>query len=408
MTTAELLVKCLEQEDVEYIFGVPGEENIDIIHALTQSPIRFITTRHEQGAAFMADVYGRLTGNPGVCLSTLGPGATNLMTGVADANLDGAPLIAITAQVGTDKMHITWHQYLDLVNMFQPVTKWSKQIVRPDITPEVVRKAFKLASREKPGAVHINLPNNIGAMTTEAEPIRKTLTDEKSFAAYGSVEKAAVAISRAANPVILAGNEVIRCNAAGAVLRMAESLQIPVVNTFMGKGIIPFTSRYSMFSVGLNHRMAIDKLFDSSDLVICIGYDFIEYAPKMWNSERNIDVIHIGSHEAEVNKYYQPIVNIIGDISDSITEIIRRSVRTEKPEAAYQLKDELLEEYHSAAVIDSFPMDPRRILYDVRAVLGEDDILISDVGAHKCQLHGIITATDPIPASFQTDSRQWE
>ena len=167
LKTAELLVQCLENEGVEYVFGLPGEENLHVLEAMKKSTIQFITTRHEQGAAFMADVYGRLTGKAGVCLSTLGPGATNLMTGVADANLDGAPLVAITGQVGTDRMHIESHQYLDLVAMFAPVTKWNKQIVRPSITPELVRKAFKVAEAEKPGATHIDLPENIAAMTVE-------------------------------------------------------------------------------------------------------------------------------------------------------------------------------------------------------------------------------------------------
>jgi acetolactate synthase I/II/III large subunit len=171
--TAELLVRCLENEGVEYVFGLPGEENLEVLQALKQSSIRFITTRHEQGAAFMADVYGRLTGKAGVCLSTLGPGATNLITGVADANLDRAPLVAITGQVGTDRMHIESHQYLDLVAMFNPVTKWNTQIVRPSNTPEIVRKAFKIAQTEKPGAVHIDLPENIAAMPASGQPLNR-------------------------------------------------------------------------------------------------------------------------------------------------------------------------------------------------------------------------------------------
>jgi acetolactate synthase-1/2/3 large subunit len=194
MNTAELLVKCLENEGVEYVFGLPGEENLEVLEALRNSSIKFITTRHEQGAAFMADVYGRLTGKAGVCLSTLGPGATNLMTGVADANLDGAPLIAITGQVGTDRMHIESHQYLDLVAMFAPVTKWNAQIVRPSTTAEIVRKAFKVAQSEKPGAVHIDLPENIAAMPVEGHPLTKD-NREKTFGAYQSLNKAAVAIS---------------------------------------------------------------------------------------------------------------------------------------------------------------------------------------------------------------------
>ena len=196
LNTAELLIKCLENEGVEYIFGLPGEENLHILEALKSSTIQFITVRHEQGAAFMADVYGRLTGKAGVCLSTLGPGATNLMTGVADANLDGAPLVAITGQVGTDRMHIESHQYLDLVAMFAPVTKWNKQIVRPGITPEVVRKAFKVAQKEKPGAVHIDLPENIAAMVADGKPLRID-QKEKIYASHRSLNGAALAIARA-------------------------------------------------------------------------------------------------------------------------------------------------------------------------------------------------------------------
>lgn len=195
-TTSELMVKCLESENVEYIFGIPGEENIEFMNVLKNSSIKFITTRHEQGAAFMADVYGRLTGKPGVCLSTLGPGATNLMTGVADANLDGAPLVAITGQAGTDRMHMASHQYLDLVAMFAPVTKWNKQVVRPDTSPEIIRTAFKTAMSDKPGAVHIDLPENIAAMPAVGNPIRHGKI-EMSFASYSSIEKAAGAISRA-------------------------------------------------------------------------------------------------------------------------------------------------------------------------------------------------------------------
>ncbi|MGL5511401.1 MAG: thiamine pyrophosphate-binding protein, partial [Microcoleaceae cyanobacterium] len=220
MNTAEMLVKCLENEQVEYIFGLPGEENLHVLEALKNSPIKFITTRHEQGAAFMADVYGRLTGKAGVCLSTLGPGATNLMTGVADANLDGAPLVAITGQVGTDRMHKESHQYLDLVAMFNPVTKWNSQIVRPSITSEIVRKAFKIAQTEKPGAVHIDVPENIAAMEVEGEPLHID-NREKTYAAFQSINKAAMAISKAKNPILFVGNGTLRANASEALTEFA-------------------------------------------------------------------------------------------------------------------------------------------------------------------------------------------
>ncbi|MCY6372753.1 acetolactate synthase large subunit [Clostridium ganghwense] len=381
--TAELMIKCLENEGVEYMFGIPGEENLTFMNALKDSPINFITTRHEQGAAFMADVYGRLTGRPGVCLSTLGPGATNLMTGVADANLDGAPLVAITGQAGTDRMHVESHQYLDLVSMFAPVTKWNRQVVRPDTAPEIIRKAFKMASCEKPGAVHIDLPQNIAAMPAEGRPLKHG-TMETSFAAYNSIEKAAIAISRAKNPVILAGNGAIRANASAALLDMVNRLNIPIANTFMGKGIIPYNHPLSLWSIGLAQRDFVNRIFEKVDLVVAVGYDIIEYAPKKWNPNGDIEIIHIGAGKAEINKCYIPKVEVVGDISDSIYEITRRSSRHETiPKHVLDIKAKLAADYESYADDTSFPMKPQKMLYDLRQVMGEDDIVISDVGAHK-------------------------
>ena len=203
--TADLLVECLEEEGVEYIFGIPGEENLAVMNALNDSKIRFITTRHEQGAAFMADVYGRLTGKAGVCLSTLGPGATNLVTGVADADSDGAPLVAITGQVGTERMHITGHQFLDLTKMFEPITKRTKMVVRPDTIGEIVRLAFKYAEGEKPGATHIDLPVNVAKMAVDESerPLHKKIAP-KEYAELDTVQDAAGLIFQAQNPVILA------------------------------------------------------------------------------------------------------------------------------------------------------------------------------------------------------------
>jgi len=383
MNTAQLLVKCLENEGVEYVFGLPGEENLEVLEALSHSSIKFITTRHEQGAAFMADVYGRLTGKAGVCLSTLGPGATNLMTGVADANLDGAPLVAITGQVGTDRMHKESHQFLDLVAMFAPVTKWNSQIVRPSITPEIVRKAFKLAQTEKPGAVHIDLPENIAAMPVEGEPLR-TDNREKSYASYHCLNKAAVHIANANNPLILVGNGAIRDHAGEALTEFATRLNIPVANTFMGKGVIPYTHPLALWSAGLQKRDFISCAFDQTDLVIAVGYDLIEYSPKKWNPDGKIPIIHIGSLAAEIDSSYIPIVEVVGDISDSLNEILRRADRTAKPEPHIaEVRANIIEEYERYGKDDGFPIKPQKLIYDLRQVMGPDDIVISDVGAHK-------------------------
>lgn len=383
MNTAELLVRCLENEGVEYIFGLPGEENLYVLEAIKKSKIQFITTRHEQGAAFMADVYGRLTGRAGVCLSTLGPGATNLMTGVADANLDRAPLIAITGQVGTDRMHLESHQYLDLVSMFSPVTKWSQQLVRPGITPELVRRAFKIAQAEKPGAVHIDVPENIAALPADGQPL-KTCDHEINYASDTSLREAAQAITAAKNPLILVGNGAIRNNASEMLTEFATKLNIPVVNTFMGKGVIPYMHNLSLWTVGLQQRDYISCGFDRTDLVIAIGYDLVEYSPKKWNPDANIPIVHINLTHAEIDSSYIPIAEVVGDISEALASILKRvDGRDRAYPQALKLQDDIRTDYFKYANDTGFPIKPQKIIYDLRQVLDAEDIVISDVGAHK-------------------------
>ena len=389
MNTAELLVRCLENEGVKYIFGLPGEENLQLLEALKRSPIQFITTRHEQGAAFMADVYGRLTGKAGVCLSTLGPGATNLMTGVADANLDRAPLVAITGQVGTDRMHIESHQYLDLVAMFAPVTQWNKQIVRPDTVPEIVRKAFKTAQSEPPGAVHIDLPENIADMPANGKPLRAD-PPVIPVASEESLQKAAIAISQASRPMMLVGNGAIRNRASDAITRFAREQNIPVTNTFMGKGLLDYTDERSLWTVGLQQRDYIACALDESDLIIAIGYDLIEYGPKKWNPEGDRPIVHIAVTAAEIDSSYIPNVEVIGDISDALDEITKRIHRPKDVFKGDKLSDrfahlrtDMRENYEQYGTDTGFPIKPQKLLYDLRQVLEPEDIVISDVGAHK-------------------------
>ncbi|MBE9031768.1 acetolactate synthase large subunit [filamentous cyanobacterium LEGE 11480] len=383
MNTAELLIRCLENEGVQYIFGLPGEENLHILEALKQSKIQFITTRHEQGAAFMADVYGRLTGKAGVCLSTLGPGATNLMTGVADANLDRAPLIAITGQVGTDRMHLESHQYLDLVSMFTPMTKWSQQLVKPQITPELVRRAFKIAQAEKPGAVHIDIPEDIAALEVTGEPLQ-TDGHELTRAADQSIQAAALAIANAKNPMILVGNGAIRAQASEVLTEFATALNIPVVNTFMGKGVIPYMHNLSLWTVGLQQRDYISCGFDRADLVIAVGYDLVEYSPKKWNPDAKIPIVHINLTPAEIDRSYIPITEVVGDISQGLAAILQKIDRHESlTPYALTLRDEIRKDYTKYANDDGFPIKPQKIIYDLRQVLAAEDIAISDVGAHK-------------------------
>jgi acetolactate synthase-1/2/3 large subunit len=280
-------------------------------------------------------------------------------------------------------MHIESHQYLDLVAMFAPVTKWNKQIVRPSITPEIVRKAFKRAQREKPGAVHIDLPENIAAMPVEGKPLRKD-NEEKTYASFATTRAAAAAISQATNPIILVGNGAIRAKASDAVTQFATELNIPVANTFMGKGIIPYTHPLALWTVGLQQRDFSMCGFDNTDLVIAIGYDLIEFSPKKWNPDGEIPIIHIASKLAEIDSSYIPEVEVVGDITDSLTEILKVANRREKAQPyAIKLRENIREDYERYAKDDAFPMKPQKLIYDLRQVMGPEDIVISDVGAHK-------------------------
>ena len=383
-TTAQVLVDCLKAEGVDVIFGIPGEENLDLMFAIKEAGIRFIPTRHEQGAAFMADVYGRLTGRAGVCLATLGPGATNLVTGVADAFLDGAPLVAITGQVSTELMQLTSHQYLDLSAMFSPITKRSKVVMRPDTVAEIARLAFKYAEAPKPGATHIDLPKNIAHMPSPAKPLRRQQAPAL-YADPASVTEAARLISEAENPVILAGAGAVRGDAAQAVTTMAERLHIPVVQTMMGKGTIPCDNKYRMGVVGIPQHDYIIDAFDMADLVIGVGYDLVECAPKKWHTHDDMKIINIAGLPADVNQQYEPDVEVVGDLSDSIYQILRTARRDDKPEpeAMLAVGARMHAELEEQGRDDSFPMKPGRIISDMRKVMGKSDILVSDVGAHK-------------------------
>ncbi len=305
-----------------------------------------------------------------------------MVTGVADANLDGAPLLAITGQVDTDKMHITSHQYLDLVNMFQPITKRSKQIVRPDTVTEIVRLAFKYAESEKPGAVHIDLPNNIAKMPVEGVPLKKEMV-HKFFASYKSTEQAAIMISRAKKPVILAGSELARSKAEKEFTDFAESLKLPVIKTMMAKGVIPCDSPYSLWTVGIPQFDYVDSVLADADLIIAVGYDIVEYNPVKWNSDNHAKIIHISSEPADINKCYQPELQLIGDIKGTLVEVGRRAYREDEPEYALSVKRTVTKEHEAYRTDMSFPMKPQKILIDVRSVMDKDDIVISDVGAHK-------------------------
>jgi acetolactate synthase-1/2/3 large subunit len=393
LKAAQLFVRCLENENVEFIFGIPGEENIDVMDALLDSPIQFVTTHHEQGAAFMADVYGRLTGRAGVCMSTLGPGATNLITGVADANMDRAPIVAIAGQGATTRLHKESHQILDLVNMFQPITKYSTQILDPGIVPEIVRKAFKVAQTEKPGASFIDFPENIAEMPVDKHPI-KVQTAYTSEAPARKLEEAARLISAAKAPVILAGNGVIRQGAADALVSFAEVLRIPIANTFMAKGVITFTNELCLGTIGMKARDLPWFAFEKADVVICVGYDMVEYHPDVWNPDGSKTIIHVDALPAEVDDCYVMAVGVLGDLKTSLRSIALKA-RPQSSSPFKAVRKAIVADRAEYSNDTEFPIKPQRIVWDLREALGPEDIAISDVGAHKMWMSRMYKAERP-------------
>ena len=382
MNAAQLFVKCLENEGVEIIFGIPGEENLAVMDALLDSSIRFIVTRHEQGAAFMADVYGRLTGRAGVCLATLGPGATNLVTGVADANMDHAPLVAIAGQAATTRLHKESHQVLDLVNMFSPLTKFSAQILEPEILPEIVRKAFKLAQIEKPGACFIDFPENIADMDTGGvEPLHVQSATPSSPSPV-KLDEVVKIVSEAHFPIVMAGNGVNRAGACKELVEFAEKLNIPVATTFMAKGAIPSSHRLSLGTVGLQSHDYVSCGFDRADVILCVGYDIVEYHPYLWHKTRDRKIVHIDSRSAEVDAYYIIAAGVVGDVGQAL-KALSEKIKPKSGNHYEGLRQAISNELDWNNQDESFPMKPQRIIHDLRQALAEEDIVIVDVGAHK-------------------------
>ena len=383
MKASDLFIECLENEGVKHIFGMPGEETISIMGSLIDSKIEFLLTRHEQAAAFMADIHGRLTGKAGVCLSTLGPGATNLITGVANANLDKSPIVAITAQAGRERMHKESHQYIDLVKMFHPVTKWNISIRSAQSIPELVRKSFRIAEMEKPGSVHIEVPEDVADSTLEHEAPLPVKSAPIYHPDKSELERAAEEIRKAEHPMILVGNGVIRANASRELIAFAEANNIPVVNTFMSKGVIPHDNDLSLFTIGLQVKDYALCTFDKADVVIAVGYDFVEYSPYKWNPHKDKKIIHIDSRRSEVDSFYSPSVELIGDIKLSLGKLKEETGFDKKYEYASRIRKLLLEEFSLETSAHGMPVKPQRIIKGIREAIGKEDIVVSDVGMHK-------------------------
>jgi len=399
LNVAQLLVKCLENEGVRHVFGIPGEETLALNAALAASDkITFVLTRHEQGAAFMADVYGRLSSYPGVCLATLGPGATNLITGVADAYIDRAPLVAITGQVGLERAHKESHQYIDIVRMFGPVTKWSTRISVAESTPEIVRKAFRLARLEKPGATHIELPEDIAGQDIDMKPLEVRRTSYPK-AQDAVVNRALELIKASKSPIVLAGNGVARRQAAGhasveALRRFVRRSGIFATHTYMAKGVLDPFSQQSLPAAGLQRpgaELANIPQLAEADLVIAVGYDLVEWSPSLWNPKRDKVVVHVDSTAAELDGHYQPSVEVVGELDESLS-VLADHVEPRKDQPIRVANKPL----SASAPKDSpAPFPPQLVVAAVREALAPEDIVVSDVGAHKVWLSRLYPT--PVP-----------
>ena len=388
MKASDLFVKCLEEEGIEYIFGVPGEENADFMMSLEQSEkIQFVLCRHEQGAAFMAEVYGRLTGNPAGCLGTLGPGATNLITGVADSNMDHAPILVLTGQGSSQRLHKESHQIMDVVTMYSPVTKWATSVLHQDNIPEIVRKAVRIARSEKPGAVLIELPEDIAKLNTTTKPIpprrfRRPGPDNKIM------DEAFEMLKQAKRPIILAGNGCIRKRTSKQLRLFCEKTGIGVISTFMAKGCVDMDADYCLYTIGLQAKDVVACALDAADLILTFGYDMVEYHPNLWNKDGDKKIIHADFHPAEIDAHYHPEIELIGDMAHTITMFNDRIDAmgglkfdvAQQHSTRLQMQEELALHKDDDAVGQ---LKPQKVLWDVREVMGADDILLSDVGAHK-------------------------
>jgi acetolactate synthase-1/2/3 large subunit len=391
---SDVFVECLEAEGVQYVFGIPGEETLDLNESLSDSSVQFVPVRHEQGGAYMADAYGRLTGRAGVCLGTLGPGATNLLTAVADAFLDRAPLVALTGQSDLERMHKESHQYIDLIEIMRPVTKWNARVSSPEIVPEVVRKAFKVAESEKPGSTHLELPEDVMGMTLDASPLPRH-APVRPEPGMSELQRATEMIMGAENPIILAGNGAIRGHASRALRAFVHTTGIPVAETFMAKGLLDYEDPHAMGTVGLQSRDYSMAGFDDADVVIAVGYDLVEHAPEHWNPNKDKRIVMIDTVAAEIDEFFIPDVELVGDIAHVLARLAAGCDRTPSASPSERLRELVLGALREARHDDHFPMRPPRVLADIREALGPSDLLVSDVGLHKLWIGRMFPAHEP-------------
>ena len=386
MNTAELLIDCLIANGINSISGVPGEENADVLMAISEKPITFIVCRHEQTAAFMAGMQGRLTGIPGVCLSTLGPGLTNLLTGIAQANLDGTPLIALFGQCSTHRLHRASHQHIEAIDMLRPIVKWAYSIRTPDAVPEIIAKAIQIACSGYPGAVAIELPEDIAALTCDALSPILAPKPAPSAPNQETIKLFLSLLAESKCPLLLLGEGVVRTEADDAIRLFMEKTGIYAAYTFMGKGCIPHDHPRSLHCAGLGFRDVVVDAFAQADLVICVGYEQIEWAPTAWNIGKSKKIIHLHTNVGDVNAAYIPSLEIVGasisSMIDALNQQISPALQRHEPYYA-PIQKAIESDLHQYRKDASFPMTPKSILYTVRQALKDDSMLVSDVGAHK-------------------------
>ncbi|SDR25780.1 acetolactate synthase large subunit [Natronobacterium texcoconense] len=395
-SAAQLLAACLEREGVDHVFGLPGEEMEELLFALEESDVTFVPTRHEQGAAFMADVHGRLTGEPGVCLATLGPGATNLLTGVADAHLDKSPLVAITAQGALERLHRESHQAIDVVDTFEPVTKWNAQLTDPDVVHEAVRKAFKTAAHEKPGATHLELPEDIASRETSADPLPVRDRVHPTPPDPLSVDRLLTELEAASRPVVIAGNGAIRTGAATAVRSFVDETGIPVVSTYMGKGVVSDESPRSLLTLDSGPDGEALEAIHRTDLVLSVGFDIAEHDPADWELGETT-LVHLDTEPAEVSAVYDPELEVVANIAWTLREVTDRCRADGLPfetEWYEPLRASIVDDVDRTPAAEE-PFTVRGVLPVLREVMDPSDVLVSDVGSHKMDIARAFPTYEP-------------
>ena len=395
MKASDLFVRALEAEGVEHVFAIPGEENLDLLESLRGSNIKLVITRHEQAAGFMASTYGRLTGKAGVCMSTLGPGATNLVTAAAYAQLGAMPMVMITGQKPIKTSKQGQFQIIDVVDMMRPLTKFTKQVVSGDSIPTRIRESFRLAQEERPGATHLELPEDI-AREHSTMPVTEPSATRRPIAEDKAICKAIEAIKGARKPLLLAGAGANRKLTSKMLRQFVEKLGIPVITTQMGKGVVNETGPHFLGNTALSDGDFVHRAIDQADLIINVGHDVVE-KPPFFMRPGGAEVVHINFNSAQVDPVYFPQIEVVGDIANSLWQLKERLAPQEHWSFSdfHRIRDALQKHIHEGIQDDSFPIRPQRLVDEIRKIMPEDGILTLDNGMYKIWFARNYPATKP-------------